>query len=380
MSAHLQTILKRYPTALEVVNRIITKESFFAIFKQLSDNYSPTLTVSRVQGPQVERIIKQGPGNLAHLQVERNLRHSGSIGVKVGAGWSAIWLSGHADICSYLTGPWDGAGYPLTAFCSHHNKAGRRASIALATPADPGPLERLVEGDMVTTEAGAIHFECERADLPLQTRVVHHLPASWDPTTDRVTGFLDNQAASTAMLLAAQVLSHFEANAQILINDEEEGPVDKGNQGFSRAANRLLHRTPVEELPDYVIVSDGHKMEEPFDRPEVLFGKGATFAGYSSLTRGSVTPPQLLAFTREFAAELGDHGISLLEHGGYAGRSDDISAMQFTQNVSLIGYPAAYTHFDQPPLAYLSDLVNLAKSVTMLAFMAQDAGWRERYL
>jgi hypothetical protein len=54
--------------------------------------------------------------------------------------------------------------------------------------------------------------------------------------------------------------------------------------------------------------------------------------------------------------------------------------MQFTQNVSLIGYPAAYTHFDQPPLAYLSDLVNLAKSVTMLAFMAQDAGWRERYL
>ncbi|MEM7347644.1 MAG: hypothetical protein AAF485_25705, partial [Chloroflexota bacterium] len=116
------------------------------------------------------------------------------------------------------------------------------------------------------------------------------------------------------------------------------------------------------------------------DQPETLFGKGATFVGYSSKTRGAVTPPQLLAFTREFATEIKAHGISLVEHAGYAGRSDDISAMQFTQNVSVIGYPAAFTHFDQPPLAYLSDLVNLAKSLALLSLVAQDQTWRSDYL
>lgn len=376
----LKRVLERFPQAVETVNRIITPESFFTTFKQLSDNYSPTLTVSRVQGALVESLIQNGAGNLSRLQVDRNLRRSGSIGVKVGSGKPAIWLSAHADICSYLTGPWDGNGYPLTAFCSHHNKAGRRAAIALAAPAGSGPLERLAEGELVTLADGAIRFECDRTDLPLQTRVVHHLPASWDRASDRVTGFLDNEAGSTAMLLAAQVLSHFEANALILVNDEEEGPVDKGNQGFSRAANRLLHRTPLEELPDYVVITDGHKMEEPFDRPEVLFGKGATFAGYSSQTRGGVTPPQILSFMRQFAAELREQGISLLEHAGYAGRSDDISAMQFTQNVSIIGYPSAHLHFDQEPLAYLSDLVNLAKTLALLGLVAQDPAWGEQYL
>ena len=191
---------------------------------------------------------------------------------------------------------------------------------------------------------------------------------------------MDNLAASTAGLLAAQVLSQLDASALILINDEEEGPVDRGNQGFARASNRLLHRTPLDELPDYVIVSDGHKQVEPFDQPKTLFGKGATFVGYASQTRGGVTPPQLLAFTRDFANEVRVHGISLLEHAGYAGRSDDISALQFTQNVSIIGYPAAFTHFDKPPLAYMSDLVNLAKTLTLLALVAQDQAWRDYYL
>src|SRR5262245_37601878 len=153
-----------------------------------------------------------------------------------------------------------------------------------------------------------------------------------------MVGFVDNQAGSAAMLLAAQALSHFDASALFLLNDEEEGPVDKGGQGFSRAANRLLHRTPRDELPSYIVVTDGHEQEAALKQGRAtLFGKGATFTGVSSRARGAVTPPQIVAFTRAFADELGAHGIRLVEHGGYVGRSDDISALQFTPNVSIIG-------------------------------------------
>ncbi|MEM7347984.1 MAG: hypothetical protein AAF485_27440, partial [Chloroflexota bacterium] len=239
----LQRMSNRYPTAFDLIEQLITPHTFFTIFQQLSDNYSPTLTVSRVQGALVEQIMKDSSADQRQVQIDRNLYRSGTIGVRVGQLKPAVWLSAHADICSYLTGPWDGQGYPVIPFCSHPNVPGRRPAMALGTPVGAGPLERLAEGEMVTDDQGQVRFEVDRDDLPLSTRVVHHLPAHWDPETDRVTGFLDNLAASTAILLVAQVLSRLDANLLVLINDEEEGPVDRGNQGFARASNRLLHRT-----------------------------------------------------------------------------------------------------------------------------------------
>jgi hypothetical protein len=380
-SGVLAQTLARYPQAMATIDRLITGERYFDIFKQLSDNYSPTLSVTRVQGPLVDSIVEHGEGDLERIAVSRSLYHSGSIAVKVGHGRPALWLSAHADICGYLTGEWDGSGYPLTPFCMHRASPGRRAAVALAAPNSSGPLERLAIGEMVTGESGDVRFECERGDLPLFTRVVHHQPAEWDRASDRVVGFIDNQAGSSAMLLAAQTLSHFDANALFLLNDEEEGPVDKGGQGFSRAATRLLHRTPLDELPNYVVVTDGHEQETALKRGEpTLFGKGATVTGISSRARGAVTPPQLVAFSRAFAGDLAAHGVRLIEHGGYVGRSDDISALQFTPNVSLIGYPAAYAHFDKTPYAHIGDLVDLTKTLVLLALVAQDSDWQERYL
>jgi hypothetical protein len=128
-------------------------------------------------------------------------------------------------------------------------------------------------------------------------------------------------------------------------------------------------------------VTDGHEQETALKQgAPTLFSQGATFTGVSSRARGAVTPPQLLAFTRALADELGAHGVRLVEHGGYVGRSDDISALQFTPNVSLIGYPAAYAHFEKPPIAYVSDLVHLTKSLVLLALVAQDSDWQARYL
>ena len=374
-------ILDRHPKVMETLDRIVTGEAYFGIFQQLSDNYSPTLTVGRVQGPLVEQILADGLGNPARIVVDSNTRRSGTISVKVGARQPALWLSAHADICSYLTRPWDGTGYPLTPFCSHRATSGARAAMALAAPRGAGPLERLAEGRMISIENGTVRFECARDDLPLHTRVVHHLAAAWDRDSGHVTGFLDNEAGSAALLLAAQVLSHFDASALLLLNDEEEGPVDKGNQGFSRAANRLLHRTPLDQHPNYAIVIDGHGQEQLLKQnAATTFGKGASFAGLSSSARGAVTPPQLLAFVRELAGWLRPQGIDLVEHAGYVGRSDDISMMQFTPNVSIIGYPSAFSHFEQPPVAYMSDLVNLTKTLVLLSLIAQDDDWQQTYL
>jgi hypothetical protein len=377
----LDRITDRYPDIFDRLERMVTGEAYFRIFQQLSDNYSPTLTVSRVQGPLVEQILADGAGDRERITLDRNTRRSGTITVKVGARTPALWLSAHADICSYLTGPWDGSGYPVTPFCMHRASPGPRAAMALATPRGAGPLERLAAGQMVTAADGSIRFECDRDDLPLHTRVVHHLAAAWDRETDHVTGFLDNEAGSAALLLAAQVLSHYDVNALMLLNDEEEGPVDMGNQGFSRAANRLLHRTPIGEHPNYAVVIDGHSQEPMLKRGAPTdFKKGASYAGLSSNARGAVTPPQLVAFARELAAWMRPHGISLLEHTGYVGRSDDISMMQFTQNVSIIGYPNAYSHFETTPMSYMSDLVNLTKTLILIALAAQDSDWQEQYL
>ncbi len=373
-------LLERYPTLLALLDEVVTPAAYFDLFEQLSNNYSPTLTVSRVQGPLVESLLADW-GAHSTLRVETNLRGSGSIGVTIGEEPAPVWLSAHADICSYLTGPWSGHGYELTPFCMHRARPGRRPAIALASPDGEGALRRLATGTMITESDGRLHFEVSGPDLQLWTRVVHHLPATWNEETDEINGFIDNQGGSAALLLAARVLSHLDANVLLLLNDEEEGPVDKGNQGFSRAMSRLLHRTPTELLPELFIVSDAQQQEEQLEvgKP-TSFGKGALFTGATSGARGAVTPPQLLDFTRRLAGALGEHGIHLSENRDYVSRSDDVSAMLFSQNIAIIGFPGAYAHFDRTPTARCGDLVHLTKSLVIYALIAQDAAWRKRYL
>ena len=146
--------------------------------------------------------------------------------------------------------------------------------------------------------------------------------------------------------------------------------LNTGYEGDMRAPARTASRSVEGGATGYLLKQSA----------ATAFGKGASFAGLSSSARGAVTPPQLLAFVRELAGWLRPQGIDLVEHAGYVGRSDDISMMQFTPNVSIIGYPSAYSHFEQPPLAYMSDLVNLTKTLVMLALIAQDDDWQQTYL
>lgn len=374
-------IQAEYPELFPLLDEVVTPEAYFELFKSLSDNYSPTLTVSRVQGPLVERLLAPGIGSANRVRVSPNLRGSGSIGIQIGQEPAPIWISAHADICSYLTGPWRDGGYPLTPFCMHRARPGRRAAMALGAPLERGPLPQLCEGEMVTHDDGAVVFETDRDDLPVWTRVVHHLPATWNRESDEIYGFIDNQGGSAALLLAARVLSHLNANVLLVLNDEEEGPVDVGNRGFSRALTRLLHRTPQSALPDFVVVVDAHQQEAALEAGRsTSFGRGATFSGMASGARGAVTPPHLLAFTRDLAETLVDYGISLSENHDYVSRSDDVSALFYTPNINLIGFPGAYAHFDRQPFARCMDLVHLTRVLVVYALVAQDPRWRADFL
>ena len=371
----------RYDGLWRQLEEIVTADNYFELFKQLSDNYSPTLTVSRVQGPLVKSLLAGTVGQASPVHVEPSLRGSGTIGVLIGEEPAPVWLSGHADICSYLTGTRDGDRYPVTPFCMHRAEAGRRVAVALDAPAGSGPLTRLAEGEMVTDDQGRIFFETDNRDLPLWTRVVHHLPATWQRESDEIHGFIDNQGTCAALLLAARVLSQYEVNVLLLLNDEEEGPVDKGNQGFSRALGRLLNRTRHDWLPEAVFVSDVHQQESLVNAGQpTLFGQGALYGGLASGARGAVTPPQLLAFTRDLAGELASYGIRLTENSGYVSRSDDVSALHYTQNINLIGFPGIYPHFDRTPTSRCTDVVHLTKTLVVYALIAQDREWQQRYL
>lgn len=376
----VEQLEQRYPGLWRILEETVTPEAYFHLFQALSDNYSPTLTVSRVQGPLVESLLADLPAG-GSVQVVRSLRGSGSIGVLFGREPAPVWLSGHADICSYLTGDLRDGRYALAPFCMHRADAGRRAAVALAPSAAPGPLTRIATGEMITDDAGNVTFETDEHNLPRWTRVVHHLPAYWDRQSDAFHGFIDNEGTCAALLLAARVLARYPVNVLMVLNDEEEGPVDKGNQTFSRALTRLLNRTPFADLPEVVIVSDVQEQESRLRAGiEPLFGKGALYSGVSSGARGAVTPPHLLAFTRELAGELAQHDVSLSENDGYVSRSDDVSALQYTQNINLIGFAGVYPHFDRTPTAYCSDLVQLTKTLVIYALIAQDPQWRRTYL
>ncbi len=68
---------RRYEGLWERLEQMVTADEYFQLFKQLSDNYSPTLTVSRVQGPLVESLM-------ARLVLKRILLElPGTLGVRV---------------------------------------------------------------------------------------------------------------------------------------------------------------------------------------------------------------------------------------------------------------------------------------------------------
>ena len=108
-------------------------------------------------------------------------------------------------------------------------------------------------------------------------------------------------------------------------------------------------------------------------------GDGSLFAGFASGTRGGVTPPHVLAAMRELSSVLDGKDIRMRENESYVSRSDCVSAMMSTQNVILLGFPGAYSHFEKTPRAHIADLLNLSKSHAVLTAVSQSLSWRKHY-
>jgi hypothetical protein len=386
MSPLLGQTLAPYPDLFERMDHIINRERTFALFKQLADTYAPSLTVRYTRAPLVAQWLKEaGQQGLAgsNLTVAPNYLSTGNVALSFGsAPGKPVWAMAHLDIISFLTGERSQGRYALTPFCEARQTEGVRPALALAFSAETGGLEPVASGQLHSTDKGHF-FETEVADLPPASRVVYASQATWDQASGMIYGTVDDAAGGTALILAATVLSHYPVEALIVLTDEEEGVVGVGNRAFSRGSTRLLNRIAPDHLPDLITISDLHEEVKALAQgnlDQARFGQGSLFAGFASGTRGGVTPPQLLAFQRELAHYLAQHGIKLQENSGYVSRSDCVSAMLATPNVALIGYPGAYSHFIDTPRCHVDDLVDLAKVIVTYILVAQDRSWRSQLL
>ncbi|MBU05950.1 MAG: hypothetical protein CL877_08390 [Dehalococcoidales bacterium] len=386
----IEEFLGRYPGFFERMEVLITPEVAFRVFQQLADTYAPTLTARYTRGLTIQAILQEmkAVGSIReNIDLDLNFRRTGNVSISLGTKeCKPIWAFAHLDNISYLTGPKVNSLYPLTAFHEPKISDGERDGIALGYDGASQTLKTIAEGTIITRNAGErSEFRTEVADLPLATRVVFQTAASWDRNTGLLYGSVDDAFGCAALVLSAVTLSDYDVNAIIMFTDEEEGVVSVGNSAFARGSRRVLSGTAPAELPAIISVTDIHDMIPEERRHGKVIdvpgcGSGALFAGFAGGTRGGVTPPNVLAAIRELAGFSTNRGIPLTENPSYISRSDCVSAMMATQNVVLIGFPGAYSHFDKTPRAHVDDLVTLSKSLCVLLAIAQSPGWRRKHL
>lgn len=379
--------LAPYPNLFERLDNVVTKVRAFNCFKSIADVSGPTLTVSHTRGPIVRQIIESAQQEglcTGRLTIETNFKSTGNVALSIGLQPAKpAWAMAHLDNISFLTGAYADGRYSLTPFCDPRQTPGRRPAHALVYDYAQGSVSVAADGFLWyeddSSGPNGHFFETEVADLPLATRVVYQSKAEWDQESGMVTGNIDNAFGCAGLVLAALVLSQWDVQSLFLLTDEEEGVVVPGPAAFSRGANRLLYRMPPSEFPSLITISDHHEevAELMVGRLDLSrFGEGALFGAFASGTKGGVTPPRLLAHQRAIAEYLNDRSIQLHENSGYISRSDCVTAMMATPNVSLIGYPGAYSHFIDTPRAHIDDLVNLAKTLVVVHLLAQDEEWR----
>ncbi len=251
------------------------------------------------------------------------------------------------------------------AYCYHLADGPRPARVIRWT--DERGYHVADEGLVVGTEARLSYRSGADFSLRSGDRVALWSPVELEAGTTRLTGSIDNAAGVAAGLAAAEALVAAGVPFSLLLPDEEEGPSGCSSSTISRGAARTFpHLAPA---PLTVVVdtqglgtvdlaaTDDHR--QPF---------GATFAEYSSQTRGGVTPPPLYAGMTTLSQELTAEGTPLRAASGYVPRSDDAMAQLFTRNICLIGYPGINRHFDHGlPATNLDDLIALARTLAFTA-------------
>ncbi len=382
----------RTPDFAQRLQNIVTPERTFEVFRQIADTYGPSLTTghtrapilaSQLQAAQEEGILEES------VDFECNYQGTGVTTAFLGPRETArTWSVAHLDNISYLTETRQEDGYPLTPFCQSRQNHGSRPGLALSFDTESGQAAVLGEGELITGRQDtsdlepAHFFKTDVKDLPLATRICYATAAEWDQETNMVYGCIDNAACCTAQMLAVLVAAPYNPAVMVLWPDEEEGVVDMGPPSFSRAALRLVHRTPPNLLPDLVFVSDIQDLlfSEGVDpRNAAYFGHGASMEGFASRARGAVTPPRLQIAMRGLVQGMRDLDVIVRETGRYVNRSDDVSLVMATPNVALLSCPGAFTHFQETPRVSVLDIMHLAKALAVSWMAAQDPEWTHQF-
>ena len=387
--------LDRWPNLWRELDRSITLHRAASVFARLGDTYAPSQVARHTRGRVLREMLEAEPDRRAGLiGCDANLWTTGTVAVHVGSGHrKPVWLIAHLDAISYAVQRKESDRFRLIPLCYHQITHGRRPARALHYSLQTRTMETFAVGEIVTEDSGQrVYFETDAVELPGDARIVYETQTRVDWDTLMVEGNIDNAFACAALYLASVCLgtlrasdTHAAPEVLAAFPDEEEGVTSAGNQAFCKGSMRLFHRTPLDRLPDLVVVSDVQEAEDMADGPGAGrqgMGQGATFAGVSSLGKGGVVPPPLLAFQRSLATFLRREGVLLRENtGGYLSRSDDVSAMLYTPNVAMIGFLGVHRHFDGGvPRANLADLVHLAKTLVVYSLIAQDEDWRSQYL
>jgi len=389
LAAKLSGLAEEINRLRPAVDRHITAERVARYLRAIADTPAPSTAASAMRGPILRKLLDEDGGTSDRLALDCNFSNTGSTVIMTGRSLGAkpLWYFAHLDTISYLVIPSSGERQALVPFCYHLTQDGRRDALCYRYALDKGSYVVASRG-FLESDAGNPFFRSSDPSFKATSgdRVVP-VSSCRDASDGHWTGHFDNAGGVTALAVAAPVLAGAGFDAMLAFPDEEEGPVGSGNQVIGRGGSRIIDRLAP---PDLAVIVDMQQSGE--DQGEVgkqinsiRLGKGAVLSEFSSLGRGSVTPPHLFALARRLVCLISDYGVSVQEpRNSYTSRSDDVSVMLKTPNILLLGFPGLDRHFDTDlPKANVEDIVNLSKALVYVALlhpivraMADEGGGR----
>lgn len=353
-----------------LVDAHVTRERVARYLRALCGASAPSSVASLCRSPVLERLwAEDGAFDGVPARFDPDVLGTGNAALVTGAegGVPPLWFVAHLDTISYLVRPAEDGRHPLVPFCYHLTESGERPAEALRYDPSEQRMVAVARGTLVSLDGQPSFVPGDGLPLRPGDRVVPVAP--FDIAADgTVTGHLDNAGGVAALAVAAPVLARAGIAALFAFPDEEEGPGASGNQSIGRGMSRLTARL---DAPDLAVIVDVQQAASPglaSGTPGRL-GSGAVLSEFSSLARGSVTPPPLYAAARSFFDKLAPDGVRVGEpSNAYTSRSDDVSVMLRTQSILLLGFPGADRHFDRAfPTAHIDDVVALAKALVYVS-------------
>jgi hypothetical protein len=362
------------------VDAHITLERIRRYTFAIADMPAPSTAASAMRTPVLKRLLTDDVAlQLPSLHLRENFQNTGNTVILTGRDQLAkpVWYFAHLDTISYLIQPRREECYPLVPFCYHLIEEGSRPAEVYRYDLSSNRYRMVASGSLVTEENEPFfHPDDVEASIRVGDRVVMIAPCRELNGSGDFVGQVDNAGAAAALAVAAPVMAAAGIEAMLAFPDEEEGPHGTGSQVMGRGGSRIVNLLPT---PDVAIIADVQQAGGNSDADtrggvenSTRLGKGAVLAEFSSLARGSVTPPHLYSLAQSFMGTLGELGVSIQEsNNAYTSRSDDVSVLLKTPNILLLGFAGFNRHLDKgEPRANLHDLVSLSKAMVYYAAIA----------